>query len=101
MNFIFEIASKVSTPLALGGIIAAIIFFIFRQILAKKFFPTLSRGASGAIIQNIINKLFYLAILAIFLGFIAYVLTAVSADSKSPPEMSRVVYDEASERPDD
>src|SRR5262249_33829932 len=88
MNSIFEIASKVSTPLGLGGLIAAIVFFIFREILSKNFLPTLSRGASGAIIQNIVNKLFYLAVLALCLGFIGYVMTAIGGSRPSPDSVT-------------
>lgn len=74
MQEIFEIASRASTPLALGGFLAAVVFFIFRQILKKDFFPTLAKSASAEIIKTIIDRLFVLALVAMVLGFAGYIL---------------------------
>lgn len=74
MQEIFEIASRVSTPLALGGFSAAVVFFIFRQILKKDFFPTLAKSASAEIVKTIIDRLFVLALVAMVLGFAGYIL---------------------------
>lgn len=86
MQEIFEIASRVSTPLALGGFLAAVVFFIFRQILKKDFFPTLAKSASAEIIKTIIDRLFVLALVAMVLGFAGYILpnpnNHVLADNK-------------------
>ncbi len=74
MQEIFEIASNLSTPLALGGFFAAVVFFIFRQILKKNFFPTLTKSHSAEIIKTIIDRLFVLALVAMVLGFAGYIL---------------------------
>ncbi len=74
MQEIFEIASRISTPLALGGFFAAILFFIFREILRKDVFPTLAKSASAEIIKTIIDRLFILALVAMVLGFAGYIL---------------------------
>ncbi len=74
MQEIFEIASNISRPLALGGFFAAVVFFIFRQILKKEVFPTLSKSASADIIKTIIDRLFLLALVAMVLGFAGYIL---------------------------
>ncbi len=83
MDKILEIASRVSTPLSLGGLIAAILFLILRQILAKKTFPRLTKVVGGQIIILIINRLFWLAIAAMILGFVAYILTGVRSQTSN------------------
>ena len=85
MNSIFEITSKVSTPLALGGVVFAILFFILRQIIKKKIFPKLTIALAGTIIQSIINKLFILALVAIVLGFAGYTVALFAPTLKLPP----------------
>lgn len=80
---IFQTASDVSTPLALAGLFASIIFFILKQIIAKNIFPELSRVASALIIRQIVDRLFYLALLAMVLGFISYLSTPL-LDKISP-----------------
>ena len=74
MQEIFEIASNVSKPLALGGFFAAVVFLIFRQIIKKNIFPTLARSHSTEIIKTIIDRLFVLALVAMVLGFAGYFL---------------------------
>lgn len=74
MEKILEIASKVSTPLALSGLIIGVLFLIFRQILSMNIFPQLSRQLGGRIIIKIINSFLILALVSIVLGFIAYIL---------------------------
>jgi hypothetical protein len=74
MDNILEVASKVSTPLALGGVVVAILFGLFKQIIGGGFFPKLTQAFSGALLQNVVNKVFYLALVAIFLGFLAYII---------------------------
>lgn len=88
MNSLFDIASKVSTPLALGGLIAVVLFSIFRQILAKKIFPKLTVALSGIILQSIIDKLFILAFVAMFLGFAGYVVKVVARPEMPPDSVS-------------
>ena len=78
MKEILEIASNVSTPLALGGLIAAIFFLILRQIIAKNIFPTLTKAVSGDILKLIINRLFMLALVAMVLGFAGYIISRIA-----------------------
>ena len=54
MGKIFEIASQVSTPLALAGFFAAVLFFVFRQIVAKNIFPRLT-AAIGADLLRLLD----------------------------------------------
>src|SRR6266851_924443 len=77
MEKLFEIATKVSTPLMLAGFIACAFFLILNQILRKNLFPKLTRQLSAEIVRLIINKLFILALIALILGFIGFVLAII------------------------
>jgi len=77
MNSIFEIATKLSTPLALAGFLAAIFFFITKRIIEKKFFPTLSKNLSSDIIKLIFHYMFILSLTAMILGFISYFIPII------------------------
>lgn len=77
MSDFFEIASKVSTPLALGGLIVGALFLTFKQILSMNIFPQLTKQLGGKIIIKIIHTFLILALVATVLGFIAYVLPTI------------------------
>jgi len=72
---IFEVASRISTPLALAGLLAAIFFFVVRQLIAKNIFPVLTKQISGDLLKLIIDRLFILSLVAVVLGFAGFVLT--------------------------
>jgi len=92
MNSIIETASKVTTPLGLGGVAVAVLFLVYRQIIKRDIFPKLTVALAGTIIQSIINKLFILALVAIFLGFTGYVVAKFSSESKSPPDSVSISF---------
>lgn len=77
MSDLFEIASKVSTPLALGGLVVGALFLTFKQILSMNIFPQLTKQLGGKIIIKIIHTFLSLALVATVLGFIAYVLPTI------------------------
>jgi hypothetical protein len=74
---LFELATKVSTPLALGGLIVGALFLTFRQILSMNIFPQLTKQLGGKVIIKIIHTFLILALVATVLGFIAYVLPTI------------------------
>jgi hypothetical protein len=75
MEKLFEVASSISTPLGLGGFLAAVLFYIFKQILTRDFLRQTTSAHSADIIKIIIDRLFVLALIAMVLGFIAYLVT--------------------------
>jgi len=90
MNSIFEITSKVSTPLALGGVVFTILFFILWLIIKKNIFPKLTIVLAGTILQSIINKLFILALVAIILGFVGYTVALFAPTLTMPPNSVKI-----------
>jgi len=81
MQGLFDIASRISTPLALAGFLVAAFFLIVRAIIVKNIFPTLTRQLSGDIIKLIIDRLFILSLVAMVLGFVGFVVTRMAADT--------------------
>lgn len=77
MEGILRVASNISTPLALGGLCAAILFLILRQMIAANLFPVLEQAFGGHLLRLIVNRLFILALVAMILGFIAYILVVL------------------------
>jgi len=75
MEKIFEIASKISTPLALSGIALIILFYIFRGILKKV--PVVKQSDGSVILSKVIRVLFVIAVICIILGFMGYVVQLV------------------------
>jgi hypothetical protein len=86
MKELLEVASQVSTPLALGGLIAAILFLTLRQFIAKGVFPKLTRAVGSKVVIFIITGLFVLAFAAMVLGFVGYMNAGRPGESQSPPQ---------------
>jgi hypothetical protein len=83
---VFEIAGRVSTPLALAGVMLAVLFFIFRQLLAKDIFPRLTRTHGGALLKQLVDRLFILALVAIVLGFAGHFVPRPDPQHAVAPE---------------
>jgi hypothetical protein len=77
MQKVFEIASNISTPLALGGFVSAILFLILRQILRLGIFSAVSGPQTSRVILVVVNRLFVLSIIAVILGFLGYVTNLI------------------------
>lgn len=93
MEKVIEIASKVSTPLGLAGLIAAFVFFVFIQILRKNIFPALTKALSASIIVLIIKMLFILALVAMILGFAGFIVSRTWPDNEGRrPAPEQTVY---------
>src|SRR5687768_4035781 len=100
MDKLFEIAASVSTPLALGGLIATIFFFVLKQILAKNIFPRFSRDHGTAFLTLVVNRLFVLALVAMLLGFAGYVWAARDTPrDRDQAEVKVTPPDTGSEKP--
>lgn len=81
---VLSIASSVSTPLGLGGLIAAAVFLVFRQIVQKNVVPSQAQAHATRVLTLIIERLFVLALVAMVLGFAGYLVPLVI--SRSGPE---------------
>ncbi len=85
---IFKYASEISTPLMLGGFIAAVLFFIFRQILKISIFPSLTKGDSANLLRHMVNWTGTLSLVALILGFTGYVLPTIIPAASATQNLS-------------
>src|SRR5882724_3655573 len=74
---LLSVASKVGTPLALAGIIVIVLYALYKQVLALKLFAPIGAGPTSRLLQHVLNKLFWLALIALILGVASYVLTVI------------------------
>lgn len=72
MNTLFEIASGVKSPIALGGIVMIALFLLYRTILKKLISQKLTKKHIFKIINRIMTYLFILALVAIIVGALTY-----------------------------
>lgn len=91
MNALFEIAAGLSTPLALGGFIAAALFFIFRQVLSLPILANLARKETTDIIKQILLYLFVLSLVAMVLGFAGYVVKILADPQRTATATTMVI----------
>jgi len=71
------IANKVKTPLALAGLIVIVLYGIYRQVLSLDIFSKVGEASTLILIGGILDKLFWLALIALVMGIASYVLTLV------------------------
>jgi hypothetical protein len=81
MNFdvtkALKIANKVKTPLSLAGITIIVLYAIYRQILSLDIFENIGQDSTFILLQNILDKLFWLALISILLGVFSYLVTII------------------------
>ncbi len=95
MEKFLEIATNISTPLALAGLFATVFFFILRQIIGKNTFPAVVKAESARLIQLIITYLFILSLVAMILGFMGFVIVHLVPSNRSQfPDSSTVAIPE-------
>lgn len=72
---ILEIATKVSTPLALAGVTLAFLYLLYRLLLRSRLLTVLGATHSFRIINRVVTYLFVLALVAIVLAISAFMVT--------------------------
>ena len=81
MNFeagkLFAFANKVKTPLALAGGVIVILYLLYKQILTLGIFSKLESQPTFLLIQSVVDRLFWLALVALILGVASYVTVAL------------------------
>jgi hypothetical protein len=82
---------KVKTPLTLGGLVVIVLYGIYSQVL-KLFGPnSFPPGSAPIIVRDIVGYLFWLAIVAVVLGIVAWVIVRYAErDPDAPPTLKTV-----------
>lgn len=84
MSALIEFAKSISSPLQLGGLFAVILFAIFKLVIQQGGLRKVTSEHSAMIIRMIIDKLFWLAMVALVLGFAAAVLPRLQPSPNDP-----------------
>jgi hypothetical protein len=84
---ILEVATKVSTPLALAGITLSFLYLIYRLLLRSQLLSHLGATHSFRIVNRVITYLFVLAIISIILGVGAFVVTHGSPQRRAGSQL--------------
>jgi hypothetical protein len=100
MEKLAAVASKIKTPLALSGLVVVVLYAIYKQILSLDVYERIGSESTFQFLQNILDKLFWLAIIAIILGVICYLLPIILSH-KARPSSSNVSLIDASLDPKD
>ncbi len=95
-----NIAVKVRTPLALAGLTIVLLYAIYKEVLSLNVFEKIGGNATFILLQNILDKVFWLALVALVLGVVSYLIT-VLLGYKSQSRASNVRLIDASLDPHD
>lgn len=71
-NKLFQVATKIGTPLSLASLIVVILYLIYRTALELPIFSNLTESSTFTLLNSIVNKVFILALIALVLGVISY-----------------------------
>jgi hypothetical protein len=85
MTELFAIASRISTPIALAGLVVMVLYAVIRQMLRSGIFPPLNQSAGGRAVNEILKGLFILSVVAMVLGFAGYIVSLFA-----PPRTSNL-----------
>jgi hypothetical protein len=66
------VATRVGTPLALGGLIIGVFFLIVRLVISAGLIPQVTVESGGTILLRIINGFIILSLVAVVLGFLGF-----------------------------
>jgi len=92
---LMNVAVKVRTPLALAGLTIVVLYGIYKEVLSLNVFEKIGANATFILLQDILDKLFWLALLALVLGVASYLVTSL-VGRKSQSHFSNVTLVDAS-----
>lgn len=72
---ILSVAKKLKKPLSISGLVFIVLYLIYDKVLSLDIFEKLSSESTFTTINNILNKVYWLAIIALILGVVSYLVT--------------------------
>ena len=74
---ISALTAKIKTPLALSGFVFAVLYGIYRQVLSLNVFSNIGSSSTFQLLQDVLGKLFWLALVALILGVASYIAVPI------------------------
>ncbi|OGO74867.1 MAG: hypothetical protein A3K45_03600 [Chloroflexi bacterium RIFOXYC12_FULL_59_14] len=100
MGKFINLAGKIKTPLTLSGLVVVILYAVYRQVLSLNIFENIGANSTFVLLQNILDKIFWLALISILLGVASYLVTFILS-RQAPRSSSSVSLIDASLDPHD
>ena len=75
LDKIFAIAIKVKTPLSITGLSVVVLYLLIKQILSLDVFANVGEENTYLLLSSILDKIFWFAIIALFLGVFSYIIS--------------------------
>ncbi|WP_431925422.1 hypothetical protein [Amycolatopsis tucumanensis] len=72
-----KIIGKLKTPLTLAGLAVVILYLLYQQVLNLSVLSPLQGNETFTLVDSIVSKVFWLAVVAVVFGFAGFVLTAL------------------------
>ena len=66
---------RIRTPLTLAGLVVLILYALYRQVLNLQIFSQVNSDQTFALIDTIVRSVFWLALVALVLGILSYVIS--------------------------
>jgi hypothetical protein len=89
------VTNRIKTPLALSALIVIVLYGIYWQVLSLDVFEKIGSDPTFLLLQNALNKVFWLALFALILGVASYLVTVILGH-RIPPHNSKVQIIDAS-----
>jgi hypothetical protein len=77
MDKIIESLLKIRSPLTIGGLSVTVFYLLYEKILQLGIFSNLGEDSTAFIISNILNKVFYFALIALFIGVGSHIYLSI------------------------
>jgi hypothetical protein len=74
--------AKIKTPVSVTALTIVVFYYIIRQLLSLNVFAPLAQGQTGALLESVLSKVFWLAIAGLIFGCISFALPYVWPDRR-------------------
>jgi hypothetical protein len=89
LNKLATIINRIKTPLSLAGLTILVLYQLYSQALSLPIYENIGADPTFRLLQNLLDKVFWLSLLALLLGVASYI-TALVISRRSPPLESDV-----------
>jgi len=74
---LFKVVEQVKTPLSLAGAVLIVFYLLLQQVLNLRVFENIGSSSTAILLHEIVQYLFWLALISILLGVASYVVAII------------------------
>ena len=79
----------IRTPLSLGGLAVIVLCVVYNRVLGLEIFSTMTASQTSGLLNTMVGYVFWLAIVAVVLGIVGYLIRPGTAKQKGRGPGSR------------